>query len=79
MEVFVSDPGFDEMTKIDLRAYVIAHPNDREAFQAFIDRVTSEASINTFDVPRTSAEVEEVDFLIRQKLEDRFRLHNPPG
>jgi hypothetical protein len=69
VEVFVSEPEFNRMTKIELRAYVIAHPNDRTAFHAFVDRFTSEASTKTFDLPKSSAEVEEVDILVRQKLE----------
>ncbi|NJK69545.1 MAG: hypothetical protein HC941_26185 [Microcoleus sp. SU_5_3] len=62
-------PDFNSMTKTELRAYVIAHPNDKTAFHAFVDRFTSEASPQTFDIPKSSAEVEEVDILIRQKLE----------
>lgn len=62
-------PDFNSMTKIELRAYVIAHPNDKTAFHAFVDRFTSEASTKTFDIPKSIAEVEEVDILIRQKLE----------
>ena len=62
-------PDFINMTKIELRAYVIAHPDDRAAFHAFVDRFTSEASPQTFDIPKSNAEVEEVEILIRQKLE----------
>ncbi|MBW4577341.1 MAG: hypothetical protein KME08_18900 [Aphanothece sp. CMT-3BRIN-NPC111] len=62
-------PDFSSMAKIELRAYVIAHPNDKAAFHAFVDRFTSEASPETFDIPKSNAEVEEVETLIRQKLE----------
>lgn len=61
-------PEFNSMTKIELRAYVIAHPNDKTAFHAFVDRFTSSASPETFDIPKSNSEVEEVDVLIRQKL-----------
>ncbi|MCL1472186.1 DUF6887 family protein [Argonema antarcticum] len=61
-------PDFNSMTKIELRTYVIANPNDKAAFHAFVDRFTSEASPQTFDIPKSNAEVEEVDILIRQKL-----------
>lgn len=57
------------MTKIELRTYVIAHPDDKAAFYAFVDRFTSEASPETYDIPKSNAEVEEVETLIRQKLE----------
>jgi hypothetical protein len=62
-------PNFSAMTKGELRAYVIAHPDDKAAFHAFVDRFTAEASPETFDIPKSNGEVEEVEMLIRQKLE----------
>lgn len=59
---------FITMTKVELRAYVIAHPDDKAAFHAFVDRFTAEAPSETFDIPNSNAEVEEVEILIRQKL-----------
>lgn len=61
-------PDFTTMTKGELRAYVIAHPNDKTAFHTFVDRFTAEASPELFDIPNSNAEVEEVDILIQQKL-----------
>jgi hypothetical protein len=60
---------FSTMTKGELRAYVIAHPDNKAAFHAFVDRFTAEASPETFDIPKSNAEVEEVERLIKQKLE----------
>jgi hypothetical protein len=62
-------PDFSIMTKTELRAFVIAHPDNKAAFRAFVDRFTSEASPETFDIPKSNAEIEEVEFLIRQKIE----------
>jgi hypothetical protein len=62
-------PNFSTMTKGELRAYVIAHPDDKAAFHAFVDRFTAEASPETFDIPKSNADVEEVETLIRQRLE----------
>lgn len=62
-------PDFGTMTKGELRAYVIAHPGDQAAFHAFVDRFTAEAPLETFDIPKSNAEIEEVERLIRQKLE----------
>ena len=64
----MSKPDFNSMNKIELRAYVIAHPDDQTAFHAFVDRFTSEASPQTFDIPRSSDDVEKVNILIRKKL-----------
>lgn len=62
-------PEFSAMTKADLRSYVIAHPEDKEAFHIFVDRFTTKASPETYDIPKTFAEVEQVEILIKQKLE----------
>jgi hypothetical protein len=62
------NPDFDTMTKGELRAYVIAHPDDRSAFRMFVDRFTAEASPETFNIPNSNAEVKEVETLIQQKL-----------
>ncbi|MBW4513153.1 MAG: hypothetical protein KME64_42735 [Scytonematopsis contorta HA4267-MV1] len=59
---------FNAMTKTELRAYVIAHPDDKEAFHAFVDRFTSEAPPKTFDIPKSNAEIQEVEILIKRKL-----------
>ncbi|WP_373538657.1 hypothetical protein [Chamaesiphon sp.] len=62
------NPDFDTMTKGELRAYVIAHPDDRSAFRMFVDRFTAEASPETFNIPNSNTEVKEVEILIQQKL-----------
>jgi hypothetical protein len=65
----MTQPDFNSMTKSELRAYTIAHPSDKAAFHAFVDRFTAEASPETYDLPKTNAEVEDLKNLIRQKLE----------
>jgi hypothetical protein len=62
-------PDYHAMTKSELRAYVVGHPDDKAAFHAFVDRFTAEAPPETFDIPNSLAEVREVERLIRQKLE----------
>jgi hypothetical protein len=62
------NPDFNTMTKGELRAYVIAHPDDRSAFHTFVDRFTAEASPETFNIPNSNIEVKEVEILIKQKL-----------
>jgi hypothetical protein len=68
LEVFVTQADFLTMTKGELRAYVVSHPDDGAAFHAFVDRFTAEAPSETFDLPRSNAELEQVEVLIRQKL-----------
>ena len=63
------EPEFSSMSKTELRAFVIAHPDNKAAFRAFVDFFTSEASPETFDIPKSNAEIKEVEILIKQKLE----------
>lgn len=62
-------PDFTTMTKVELRAYVVAHPGDRSAFYAFVDRFTANASSETFAVPQSPDEVEAIEKLVQQKVE----------
>ncbi len=56
------------MNKPELRAYLIKHPEDKSAFQAFVDRFTSEANSTTYSMAQSLEEIKEVDNLIQQKL-----------
>jgi hypothetical protein len=62
-------PDFSAMTKGELRTYVINHPDDKTAFHTFVDRLTANAAPETFNIPNLDVEVEEVERLIKQKLE----------
>jgi hypothetical protein len=64
-------PDFDNMTKNELRAYLVAHPHERAAFYAFVDRFTSEASTETFALPKSQAEIAEIHTLIEQKVKQQ--------
>lgn len=59
---------FDKMTKHELRVYLVKHPNNKSAFQAFVDRYTSEASSTTYSMAESTEEIQEVDSLIQQKV-----------
>jgi hypothetical protein len=63
------NPDFTTMTKVELRAYVIANPRDRTAFYTFVDRFTANASPETFALPQSPDEFEQVAKLVQQKVE----------
>jgi hypothetical protein len=67
--------NFSKMTKPELRSYVIAHPNDLNAFHAFVDRFSADAPSETFNMPTSIAEMEEVDRLIQQKVQQSKLNH----
>ena len=59
---------FNTMTKAELRAYVVEHPNAQTAFYAFVDRFTAEASSPKYSRAQSPEEIKEVDDLIQQQL-----------
>jgi hypothetical protein len=61
-------PDFSAMTKAQLRAYLVAHSDDQDAFYAFVDRFTAQAS-ETFSMAKSPSEVATVTNLIQQKVE----------
>ncbi len=63
------NPDFTTMTKVELRAYVVANPSDQAAFYAFVDRFTANAGAETFAVPQSPDEVEAIEKLVQQKVE----------
>lgn len=60
---------FTTMTKVELRAYVVANPSDRAAFYAFVDRFTANAGSETFALPQSPDEVEAIEKLVQQRVE----------
>lgn len=40
----LSQPDFQTMSQRDLQAYVLAHRDDKAAFQAYVDRLHAEAN-----------------------------------
>ncbi|ELR98526.1 hypothetical protein [Gloeocapsa sp. PCC 73106] len=64
------------MTKAQLRAYLVAHPDDREAFYAFVDRFTQDTSAQTFNPVRSPADLAELEQLTSSptfRYRDSFR------
>ena len=59
---------FNNMNKAELRAYLIQHPENKSAFQAFVDLFTCEADPTTYSPAQSPEEIKEVDNLIRQRL-----------
>ncbi len=64
-------PNFEKMTKPELRAYLISHPDDKNAFQAFVDRYTSDAPSDTYGMAKSPEDIKTIEQLIKQKISDR--------
>jgi hypothetical protein len=62
----MTKPNFAAMSKSELKAYLLQHRNDTEAFYALMDKITSEPN-------QTFYTVEEVGKL-EELIEDRRRF-----
>ena len=59
---------FNTMNKTELRAYLIKHPDNKSAFQAFVDRFTSDTDSAIHSIPDSPEGRKEAEHLIKQKL-----------
>lgn len=53
----MAKPNFDAMSRVELRAYVIEHQDEREAFYAFVDRLTAKPSSVVYPASMTPEEI----------------------
>jgi alpha-D-ribose 1-methylphosphonate 5-triphosphate synthase subunit PhnI len=60
---------FASMSKSELRTYVVAHPEDQQAFQAFVDRATAEAPAEVYDLPHSIDDFAALDVVMRSRIE----------
>jgi hypothetical protein len=64
-------PNFEAMSKAELRAYVIAHQDDREAFYALADRISANTSNVKYPAEMTPEEIHQaVKKRIQQTTKD---------
>ncbi|MDJ0673858.1 MAG: hypothetical protein QNJ36_00425 [Calothrix sp. MO_167.B42] len=54
----MSKPNFDTMSKAELRAYVIAHQDDQEAFYVLVDSLTANQSAAKYLAPMTPQDIQ---------------------
>ena len=62
---------FDTMTKAELRAYVLAHRDDEEAFQALLSRRTPDETAMWYPAPLNEKGVEVMEDAFRKKFEKK--------
>jgi hypothetical protein len=57
----------------ELRAYVVAHPKDTEAFHLWVDRATANAPQTWYPAPKTEEDFAEMERIMREKIEELDR------
>jgi hypothetical protein len=59
---------FNRMSKAELRAYIVAHPKEQEAFRVFVDRFSVAVPTDAFDMPNTMESIAMAEQAILQRL-----------
>lgn len=62
------NPDFATMSRAELRAYVVANPQNQQAFQAFVDRATATASSETYDFPNSIDDLAALDAVMEPRI-----------
>lgn len=63
------NPDFDKMSKAELRAYVVAHTNDQDAFYKFVDRFKADSNNQGWHpFPQSLEDVARVSELIQEQI-----------
>lgn len=75
---FFMKPNFETMSKAELRAYVLEHRDDQEAFYQLIDRLRSESKDRVWNpFPQSLDEVNQISELIQQQIEKSNQQESP--
>lgn len=64
-------PNFDEMSKAELKAYVLTHREDDEAIRALFRRRSPDSEAIVFHPPKTKEEEEKQFELFKQIVEKK--------
>ncbi|HEY9811019.1 MAG TPA: hypothetical protein V6D13_16960 [Halomicronema sp.] len=64
-------PNFDEMSREELKAYVLSHREDDEALRALCNRPSSNTEKIVFSPPKTQQEEQEQFELFKQIIEKK--------
>ena len=70
-------PDFSEMSRQELKAYILSHREDLEALDALYQRRTPDSEAVWFESPTTPEEMEQVSKQFEQALKDREKRDRP--
>ena len=62
-------PDFNTMSKAELKAYVLAHKDDTEAFYIFVDRLKADNQDSTwYPCPKTPDEISVMEKALQERI-----------
>lgn len=70
---------FEKMSRAELRAYLVAHPDNQEAFYKFVDRFKADPNGSGWHPPvETLEDLARVSQLIEQRIKELERNQDKP-
>jgi hypothetical protein len=66
----MSESKFSSMSRVDLRAYILEHREDEEAFQVYLDRVTAEPG-EVYPAPKSIEDLNYFPDLVSRNRRDK--------
>ncbi|MBD2306062.1 hypothetical protein H6G17_11110 [Chroococcidiopsis sp. FACHB-1243] len=49
----MTQPNFEAMSRKELRAYILEHREDEQAFRVYMDRITAEPPTEVYPAPKS--------------------------
>ncbi|MGF1478823.1 MAG: hypothetical protein ACFB4I_04965 [Cyanophyceae cyanobacterium] len=68
----MSNPNFKAMSRQELRAYILEHREDEEAFYIYMDKVTAEPG-EIFPAPQMLNDLKHFPELLKKHLQNKSR------
>lgn len=69
----MTQPNFEAMTRKELKAYILAHRNNNEAFYAYMDKVNAEPPTEIFPAPKSLDDFQNFSPLLERLRQDPAR------
>lgn len=69
----MTQPNFEAMSRKQLRAYILEHRDDEQAFRVYMDRITAEPPTEVYPAPQSIDDLKHFSQLLekhRQQQED---------
>lgn len=64
-------PDFDAMSRKELRAYILEHREDEDAFRVYMDRVTAEPPTEIYPAPQSIDDLNNFPQLLAKHRQQR--------
>jgi hypothetical protein len=72
-----NQPDFYQISRQDLRKYVLSHREDDEALRVYMDRMQTEAGVTRFTITSSEEDMKKLEEYLRVKM-NKEKQSKPP-